>query len=112
MSANGQHLGIKYDKDKDQFILPYKTFINHTPGNLYYRWELGHITIKFDVKVVGSFENPINPFNVLANISLQSPQLGGAFTIAPIAGGTGGGGAGTGPRHRPILGVMFADIGS
>jgi len=37
MTANGQYLGIEYNKDKNQFELPYKLFINHAPGILVYR---------------------------------------------------------------------------
>jgi len=90
MSANAQFLGIKYDKDKDQFILPYKTFINHSPGNLYYRWEMGHIAIKCEIKTIGMFEDHYNPLRVLGNISFTSPQVGGGW-VTP--------GAGTGPWH-------------
>ncbi|WNE40731.1 MAG: hypothetical protein mread185_000188 [Mycoplasmataceae bacterium] len=99
MSANAQFLGIKYDKEKDQFILPYKTFINHNAGNLYYRWEIGHITIKCEVKTMGTFSDPNNPARIIGSLSWKSPQIGGGFTIAPMAGGTGGGGGGTGPWH-------------
>ena len=90
MSANAQFLGIKYDKEKDQFILPYKTFINHSPGNLYYRWEFGHITVKCEVKTTGTFSDPYNPMKILGNFSWTSPQVGGGWTTP---------GAGTGPWH-------------
>ncbi|CAI2196374.1 1191_t:CDS:2, partial [Funneliformis geosporum] len=34
MTANGQYLGIEYNKEENQFELPYKLFINHAPGVL------------------------------------------------------------------------------
>jgi hypothetical protein len=76
MPANGQHLGIKYDEAKEQFILPYKLFINHAPGILVYRWEFSHITVKCEIKCVGAFQDNFAPLKVITSFQILGTGLG------------------------------------
>lgn len=83
MSANGRFIGIKYDKEKDKFILPYKLFINYAPGNLYYRWEFKYINVKCEVNAQGNFEDWTNPARIMkgfdTKVSVKLVATGGGY---------------------------------
>lgn len=78
MSANGRFIGIKYDKGKDRFILPYKLFINCAPGALYYRWEFQYINVKLEISTEGNFQDYTNPMRFMKsfNVSVLSFGMG------------------------------------
>lgn len=80
MSANGRYLGIKYDKEKDQFILPYKLFINSAPGALHYRWQFGFIYVKLEISTrsEGNFQDYTNPMRFMRgfNFKIEGGFLG------------------------------------
>jgi len=71
MSANGRFIGIKYDKNKDRFVLPYKLFINYAPGALYYRWQFGFIYVKLEISTKGSFEDYTNPMKFMNSFNVS-----------------------------------------
>jgi len=78
MSANGRYLGVKFDKEKDRFVLPYKMFINCAPGALYYRWEFQYINVKLEISTQGNFQDYTNPMRFMKgfNVSVLSFGMG------------------------------------
>ena len=70
MMGNGQFLGIQYKKDIDNFVLPYNLYVNHAPSVLVYRWEFKYITVKCEIKCVGTFQDNFNVLRVITSLSV------------------------------------------
>ena len=81
MTANGRYLGI-VEKD-GKFILPYKLFINFSPGNLYYRWEFEYITVKCEISIGFEFRDSSNPVSLLTGTHIRIATFGGGVDWNP-----------------------------
>ncbi len=76
MTANGRYLGVKERDGK--FVLPYRLFINCSPGALYYRWQFGFIYVKLEISTQGNFQDYTNPMRFMKgfNFKIEGGILG------------------------------------